>query len=176
VLTFPTGNATYVYDMVTKLWHQRSSFGIGRWRVAAHAFFNERNYVLDYANGDIYELDLDTYLEDDATIRREAISQHLHSDGKSVFYPELQVFFEHGVGLTTGQGSDPQAMLQWSDDGGFTWSSEHWRSIGAIGEYRDRAVWRKMGRARDRVYKLAFTDPVRCVVIDTNLTGNPANH
>jgi hypothetical protein len=69
--------------------------------------------------------------------------------------------FEQGVGLITGQGSDPQVMLQFSDDGGRTWSSERWRSLGRIGEYRTRTRWLRNGSARDRIYRYAMSDPVR---------------
>ncbi|NIP55847.1 MAG: hypothetical protein GWN61_09595 [candidate division Zixibacteria bacterium] len=76
---------------------------------------------------------------------------------------ELEV--EAGVGLATGQGDDPQVMLSWSDDGGHTWSSEHWRSAGKIGEYKQRLVWNRLGRSRDRRFKIAMTDPVKWVVL-----------
>jgi hypothetical protein len=62
-------------------------------------------------------------------------------------------------------GVDPQAMLEWSDDGGHTWSNEHWASIGKMGEYRKRVKWRRLGRSRDRVFRLTITDPVKVVII-----------
>jgi hypothetical protein len=71
--------------------------------------------------------------------------------------------------LVSGQGSDPQAMLRWSNDGGSTWSSEHWVSIGAIGQYRNRAIWRRLGMARDRVFEVVVSDPVYAAVISANL-------
>jgi hypothetical protein len=70
-----------------------------------------------------------------------------------------------GVGLASGQGSDPKAMLQWSDDGGHTWSNEQWASIGKIGERLARVRWRRLGRSRDRVFKVTITDPVRVVIL-----------
>ena len=86
-----------------------------------------------------------------------------------VFYEELQIQFEPGVGLPTGQGTNPQAMLRWSSDGGSTWSSEHWTSIGVIGAYKNRAIWRNMGESRDRVYEVVVTDPIKAVIISANL-------
>jgi hypothetical protein len=82
------------------------------------------------------------------------------------------VVFEPGVGLATGQGADPQAMLRWSNDGGATWSNENWRSIGKGGEYRARAIWRSLGRARDRVYELTVTDPVKRVIVGMELKAS----
>ncbi len=65
-------------------------------------------------------------------------------------------------------GADPQIRLDWSDDGGRTWSLlKKWRSMGKIGEYRKRLRWLKMGQARQRILRLEVTDPVR-----RNLIGN----
>jgi hypothetical protein len=72
-------------------------------------------------------------------------------------------------GIYAEFNGDPQAMLRWSDDGGSTWGNEHWRSIGKIGKYRDRAIWRRLGVATDRVYEVRVTDPVKAVIIDAQL-------
>jgi len=63
----------------------------------------------------------------------------------------------------------PQAMLRWSDDGGSTWSNEHWVTIGQTGKYQNRAIWRRLGTARDRVFEVVVTDPVKAVIISSNL-------
>jgi hypothetical protein len=77
-----------------------------------------------------------------------------------VFFSQLQIEFTPGVGLQVGQGSNPQCMLRWSSDGGFSWSTEQWSSIGAAGETRNRAIWYLLGEDRDRVWEASFTDPV----------------
>jgi hypothetical protein len=63
----------------------------------------------------------------------------------------------------------PQAMLRWSNDGGSTWSNEHWTGIGQMGKYKNRAIWRRLGMARDRVFEVVVTDPVNMVIISANL-------
>jgi hypothetical protein len=76
------------------------------------------------------------------------------------------------------QGADPQVMLRWSDDGGHTWSNEHWVSIGRIGRYGQRAIWRRLGmtmRLRDRVYEVSGTDPVKLVIIGAELLLSGTN-
>jgi hypothetical protein len=85
----------------------------------------------------------------------------------------LQIEFAPGVGLQTGQGSNPQAMLRWSDDGGATFGSEHWTSIGAAGDYKNRAYWRRLGRARDRVYEMSISDPVQRDIVGATLFAQP---
>jgi hypothetical protein len=67
-------------------------------------------------------------------------------------------------------------MLRWSDDGGHTWSNEHWRHIGKIGEYGRRVIWRRLGmtvKLRDRVYEVSGTDEVKIAIIGAHLEASP---
>ena len=76
------------------------------------------------------------------------------------------------------QGSDPQVMLRWSDDGGHTWSNEHWASIGKIGQYYRRVFWRRLGmtlKLRDRVYEISGTDPVKIAIMGAELHASGTN-
>jgi hypothetical protein len=76
------------------------------------------------------------------------------------------------------QGSDPKVMLRWSDDGGHTWSNEHWAPIGKIGEYYKRVFWRRLGmtlKLRDRVYEISGTDPVKIDIMGAELILSPTN-
>jgi len=69
-------------------------------------------------------------------------------------------------------GYNPQAMLRWSDDGGHTWSNEHWKSMGRIGRFGHRTIWRRLGatmKIRDRVYEVSGTDPVRIYIMGAEL-------
>jgi len=172
VLTFPTGNATWAYDTLTGLWHERRSEYLssisnaqGRHRGNCHAFFDRKHLVGDYETGLIYEQALDTYLEGTCAIRRVRRCQTLANLQKRLFFADLQILFQHGVGLATGQGDDPEAMLRWSNDGGQTWSNEAWVNIGKAGETRARAIWRRLGTGRNRVFELAITDPIKVVVL-----------
>ena len=81
----------------------------------------------------------------------------------------MQIQFQPGVGLSTGQGKNPQAMLRWSNDGGSTWSNEHWVSIGKIGKYQNRAIWRRLGWSRDRIFEVSVSDPIKAVIVSANL-------
>jgi hypothetical protein len=76
------------------------------------------------------------------------------------------------------QGTNPQVMLRWSDDGGHTWSNEHWVSIGKIGEHGFRAIWRRLGmtqKLRDRVYEVSGTDPVKIDIVGAELIISGTN-
>ena len=72
--------------------------------------------------------------------------------------------------------TNPQAMLRWSNDGGSTWSNEHWTGVGQTGKYRNRAIWRRLGTARDRIFEVVVTDPVNFVIISANLKVQGADN
>jgi hypothetical protein len=75
-------------------------------------------------------------------------------------------------------GIVPQVMLRWSDDGGHTWSSEHWKSMGQTGQYGKRVIWRRLGmtqKLRDRVYEISGTDPVKIAIMGAELILSPTN-
>jgi hypothetical protein len=74
--------------------------------------------------------------------------------------------------------SQPQVMLRWSDDGGHTWSNEHWTGTGAYGDYKKRVYWRRLGmtmKLRDRVYEVSGTDPVKIAIMGAELIVSPTN-
>lgn len=178
VLIFPTANTTWVYDASTQSWHERAGFANGdftRHRSNCQVFFNNEVIVGDYENGNIYAFDLDVYADDDR-IQKWLRSWRALPTGKNdlhrTSHHSLQLDCETGVGLNLGQGDDPQVMLRWSDDGGHTWSNEHWTSIGKIGQYGKRAFWRRLGmtmKLRDRVYEISGTDPVKIVIMGAEL-------
>lgn len=168
--------ATWVYDIATGLWHERaftSGGDLERHRAEHHAFSKEygAHIVGDYENGNIYILDENYYFDDETEITRLRTFPHVSADNLSrLFCSRLQIDMETGVGLISGPGSDPQVMLDWSDDGGHTWSDESWTSaggqVGGIGEYKTRVIWRRLGSFRDRVFRMKITDPVPVTLID----------
>jgi hypothetical protein len=176
VLTFPTDSRTWVFDIITGFWHTRSS-GVtsGRHLSDGHQWFAGKNLVVGHSDGIIYELDLDTFVDNGRTLESIRAAQVVQSGRKLVFHNQLEIDFEAGVGIATGQGSDPQAMLDWSDDGGHTWGNEHWADIGKIGEYTNRAIWRRLGSSRNRIYRVSITDPVKRVIMGAHLEAEVGN-
>lgn len=162
-INFPTVSKSWLYDGQSKAWSELSSDD-GRHRANIHIAFRERSYVSDYATGKLYRLDADAYTDDGATIARQFQSRH-QASGDLTRISDLWLEMEAGVGLQTGQGSDPQMMMQISRDGGHTWGAELWRSIGKAGQYRARAKWNRIGAARDFVFRFRVTDPVKTVFV-----------
>lgn len=166
VLSFFEG--TFIYDATTKEWHERQSYGYDYWRPQAHAQCFGLELVGDITSNKIGYLDPESYAEWGDTQRMEWTYQSIYADGRRAFHDRLEIMAEMGVGLTLGQGSDPEMMLDYSDNGGITFNSLPNRSLGAIGRYTDRVVWQGLGSSRvGRVYRGAVSDPVKVVIRDT---------
>ena len=151
--------------MATGLWANRKSFGLDSYRVGSSTAAWNRIIMQDAITGKIYEPSLDAFNEDGETIAIEITLPTLEASRARVTMYTFEVYCETGVGLNSGQGSDPQIMMMYSDDGGRTWSNELWRSLGLIGQYKTRAIWRRLGQFRQRQIKLTISDPVRKLVM-----------
>ena len=176
VITFPSLDLTWAYDISTQLWHKwlsvNSSNEFYRHRSNCGSVFNDIFIVGDYKNGLVYQLDQENYTDNGNEIRRLRRCPHLVTDLQREYFDELQLQFQPGVGLNSGQGNDPQAMLRWSSDGGSTWSNEYWCTIGKMGKYNNRAIWRRLGWSRDRIFEVVVTDPVKAVIVSANLKSS----
>ncbi len=180
VLNF--AEATWVYDLTSKLWHERAYTNAGvleRHRGDVCAFIPQYgiHMVGDYANSKVYRLDENVFTDDTAAITRMRASPHLSNGLKKMFCSSFQLDMETGVGLNTGLGSDPQVILDFSDNGGHTWSSESWATaggqVGGIGDFKKRVIWRRLGSFRDRVFRVKITDPVKVTMIGAELALEP---
>jgi hypothetical protein len=100
------------------------------------------------------------------SVRRMRQSPHLSDEQAWLFFTQFQLDLEVGLGLTDGQGLDPQVMLQWSNDSGHTWSEEVWVSAGRLGQYKFRAIWRRLGRGRQRTWRIVVADPIAWRLLD----------
>lgn len=167
-INFPTAGKSWLYDGSTGLWSPLE-YGLngGRHRGEMHLNFLDQSLISDYSTGDIFTLEADIYTDNGMAIARELITRHFYAGNKRATIDELYVDMEVGVGLTTGQGSDPQIMLSISKNNGKTWGAELWKALGPIGEYLTRLVWRRLGEGYDWLFKLRVTDPVKVVFIYT---------
>jgi len=184
VVTFPSLELTWAYDLASGMWHKwlytENDGTYTRHRGNCCAVFQGLVLVGDYEDGSIYEIDKNNYTDNGQHIRRLRRAPHLVSDFQRQYFDELQIQFQPGVGLTgitvpinnAVVGADPQAMLRWSNDGGSTYSNEHWTTIGKIGKYKNRAIWRRLGMARDRVFEVVVSDPINAVIVSANLKAS----
>lgn len=167
-ITFQNAKRTFLFDLSTDLWSEvQSGVGLtGRHLCNLGIGFNGSFYCGDATVGRIYLLDPNSYTDNGTTIPRELESRHIFDSYDTLGVDELYLNLETGVGLQSGQGSNPQIMLQVSKDGGRTFGTERWAQMGAVGQYKDhRAVWRRLGSGRDFVFKFTVTDPVKFAVV-----------
>jgi hypothetical protein len=165
VLTFPVANETWCYDVTTQYWHKRASYpSQSRHRAIAHAFFDNKNMVLDYENGLIYYYDYDSFYENGEELIMERVTQPVDAERKRLYVSRLELDFEPGVGTQTGQGETPEVILEVSRDGGFTYGNRLRTSLGAVGKYGARAVWRRLGEGRNFAFRVTISDPVQRVI------------
>jgi hypothetical protein len=163
-INFPTEGKSWLYDATTGLW-SRLKYGINaRHRAEIGTTFLNKIIVSDYENGKLYRLEPEVYTDNGDILVSKLVSKHLFDHDYVSIY-ELWLDAETGVGTATGQGSSPYAMLRVSKDGGHSWGNELWASLGPIGTYKTRLIWRRLGRARDWVFEVAISDPVKRVIM-----------
>jgi hypothetical protein len=166
---FRFDDACFVYDITTGEWHERQSHGYDTWNVSGSAEAYGRVFIQNSLTGAVGYMDSETYTEWGGIQRASWTYQPVYKEHDQVGHSSLEIVCETGVGLVTGQGSDPTLTLEISNDGGRTWWTMPTRSIGAQGKYKVRAIWHALGQSRDRVYRCSISDPVALTVFDTQL-------
>lgn len=167
VLTFPTADKTWVYDMdigdPDLAWHERSTDG-GAWLMASILFYNDKIYVGDRSTPNLYILDLNTYKDGTKTIKRERTGTHLKKFRNRIRFVKLEIDVERGTGLIDGQGSDSKMMIEWSTNHGHTFDNKRYVSGPNIGEYYKRILVHHLGAHRDLVIRITVSDPINWVI------------
>lgn len=178
VLRFPSAQATEVYDLTTGQWHERGTWrpSLNRydcWHPRCHTYAFGQHLVGESGTGTISALDVTVGTEPDTTaIRRLRITPSLFREAQATIIHRLEVLMEMGLGTSTGQGSDPMAMLEISDDGGKTYGRQRQGSVGKIGAYQQRLVWTRLGLFSDAVVRFTFSDPIPARVIDAYINND----
>jgi len=193
-LRFPTANKTWVFDAATGMWHERSSWNPKQGKEQAflagyHTFIFAKHLVGDWSSGNIYQMAIPSInpatgewqfvTDNGAQVNRVRRAPHITTEKQWAFHSQLQVNIEAGVGpqppLKDGNGNPraPQLMLRWSDDGGHRWSDMLACGFGQAGETNARAIWRRLGKSRDRIYEVSCSDPVPARIVDAYLEANP---
>lgn len=175
VFSFPTANATWVYDLATRCWHERVTFDAGgnetRWRARNALECFGRTLIGDGNSARIGYLDQRTYTEFGEATRTVIICPPLHGDGDRVAMPALELDMESGVGNTVAPGDDPNVTLDWRDDGMPDWQTSDDRSIGRIGEKFTRIQWKELGSFYQRDLRFTFSDPTKRVILAARAPG-----
>lgn len=174
---FTVGNETYCYDTVTNEWHIRSS----------RNYYNSANkpYMPLYAvwfdnkiitgcceNGNLYVLDENYYMEDfdeehSLPLYRVRQTPVVTADYKP--FALYQLSLECNAGAIENYGKLSQCLLQISNDGGYTWSNVIEAALGERGQYSTRLSWLNLGRTRQCVIKVMFSENSDFVISDSSM-------
>lgn len=165
VISFPTENKTWCYDGTTGMWHERSYYNSEaqheRHRSQAHCFYKGKHYVGDHTNGVIYELSLNAETDNGRLIMRERVTPVINPQAQRLIFDELEILIQAGQQLNR----EPIVMLDWSDDHGQTWSFDRQETLGKVGEWNKRVIFRRLGQAFNRVFRLRLTDTSRLIIL-----------
>lgn len=158
-ITFPliVDGQTWAYDTTTQLWCRRVSLGLPYYRGLLSVTSNDQVYITSAFVSKIFRMDSDVYTEDTFDMVFELSSIHLLKNGDTLSLDSIWLDMETGLAVA---GENPQVMIQISKDGGHVWGEERFVSAGKTGEYKTRAIRRRMGLARDIAVRMRITDPV----------------
>jgi hypothetical protein len=163
---FALPGTTFVYDTISKRWHERKSFidgSLGAYRVTSLVKAYNQTWAGDLADGRIGRLDQEVYKEYENVIQRTIVTQPFQQNMDSFVVPEIEMTVESGVG--NAETIDPQIGMARSRNGK-TWADTRYRKLGKIGEFNHRAIWRRNGRAaRFELFRFTMSDPVKPVLI-----------
>lgn len=166
ILTFPTAQRTMVYDFITNQWHDRGTWiseenEFHYWRPVFHCFAFNKHLMADRESNVLYEMDITFTLDvEGREIVRQRQAPAIENQDGRISFPKFEVLLETGLGLGSGQGSNPLVMMQKSNDGGQTWSSERMESAGRMGQFWKRVIYWATGQGRKRCFRIRVSDPI----------------
>ena len=163
VVTFPTANKTWVYDLSNQQWNEwnyvDNDGNFNRHRSNCFAFAYGKLIVGDWQNGNLYAIDQDNYTDNGQVITRVRTFYHMEDDSSNrVRYRSLILEMESGNGYNN---EEINVGLRWSNDRGKTYGNPVFQSLGSEGEYITVMQWNRLGMARDRVFEVSWSPPVK---------------
>lgn len=181
VITGGGMQTSLVYDITTQMWHERAylnNHGEYEQHLIYQAIYCPALALflgISRKDGQIYNISLDAYQDHLSPLCSERIYTHLSDENKRLIFRQLEIAMETGVGNATqvdsgDNGYDPKITLWISRDMGRTWSTGYTTSFGKVGNYKRRAVFRRLGTAFNWTFKIRITDPVKRVLIGSYLT------
>lgn len=183
---FPTADKTWVYDQATEQWFEDNWIDnngqLHRARNVFSAYAYGTNLGIDWANGTIYKIDPAAFTDAGQPIAHIRSFPHIINEMKYVNHVDFVADFETGTlpasdenlqitspwspGFSKGFGplnvvDSPTLNLRYSNDGGNTWSNNRPKKMMSAGRYRSMMRWRGLGKARDRVYEVGWSAPMK---------------
>lgn len=172
VLTIP-GTGTFVYDASTQMWTTWKTRNQEGWEAIGFSNAYNSKIVADFNGNGLFTLSMDFFDDDGDAILWEGITVNVaEPNGYMQTHKYLRIDMQTGVGLTTGQGSNPQIFLSWADEDE-KFGNLHLLDVGKKGETKTRVQKWQLGQARSRVYKVQGSDPVFTAILGMYLETIP---
>ena len=172
-ITMPSvaGNGrTFIYDGATQMWHERSSAasGAGIWRVRTSVQFGPYLLLGDSANGNLYDVYPDMGTDNGVTIPRFMVLPPIITHGQRAFMSRLEIEMEVATA-----GAPGTVLLDWSNDGGLTFTAPRSLSTGVAGSFKARVATTRLGSFRQRVLRIRSSGRATIYGVDVDThTGN----
>ena len=180
VLSFPTGNETWVYDATAGTWHKRlywNGSAFGRHPVAWCAFVFGAYIGGDWNSGNLYTVSEDIATDAGTSITRTRSAPYTADPRTGDAGPDTEFVAMSKFEVDLSPLSSPPAVAKWdrSDNGGASYVPSPARAADTVatGQYLTRLTWRRLGKARrpgkggDRIMRLTLVsttaDPVTIV-------------
>lgn len=174
-VAFPSAGMTWTYDVEAQGWAKRARWSNGAWSAWAprcHVQAFGKHLVGDRSTGSVWEMATTFATDIDGLgIRRLRRAPHVTGEHKRIPIDQFELLMDVGLGLATGQGSNPLVMLRVSSDGGRTFGNERIGSVGKIGEFRKRVYWTNLGAPSDAVFEVTYAEPTPCRIVDAFLNN-----
>lgn len=158
-LIFPTGDASWVYDVATGGWHQRLWLDtqglLHRPRANCFAFFAGMHLVGDWQNGKIYQLTLSLNQDDGQPIYRERAFDLPDDEDKRIRIDRVELISLSGDIPNDSNGQ--LVALEISKDAGRTFGYKRIISNGKTGQTNFRNIWRPCTHSRQTVLRISTT-------------------
>jgi hypothetical protein len=167
VITFPSADKTWQYDLSTQQWNELNwldtNGNLHRHRASCYASAYGQPIVGDWQNGNLYLWDVNSYTDNSNPIPRIRSFAHSVDDNSDrMRYREFIANMEVG----NGAGYQPvPVFLRWSDTRGKSWGNAISISLGLEGEYLTSLQFQRLGMARDRVFELSWSAPVKTALL-----------
>jgi hypothetical protein len=177
VLTFPSADKTWVYDLREKLWHERAwcdDDGTEH-RIRANCITAAYGKIVvgDWQNGKLYTLESDALTDDGQCIVRRRGFPHLIADGRRVSYKRLELAMAAGQALGTTTGEPAQVSLVYSDNYGQSWGNPVTKSFGSTGQYGAFTTWWQLGMGRSRTFEVFWDAAVPTALQGAWIVADP---
>lgn len=183
IISFGANELTYAYSEQLDEWFNLSTGLIDeRYLGTSYQHVYDKDWVIDYRNANLVELSDTVYTELGDEIQRRRITPMINSSklglgaGERLLMSKAKIILQSGTGLVTGQGEDPQIMVEYSLDGGATWSPERWIETGRLGQYLIKAEYYEMISFYDIQFRITISDPVFSSLHDMSMDVKKAGY